>query len=202
VRYCFAHKQIGISGNEIIVELGSGSGKQVEVLKKLYPDLTILCFDLPAQIFLCQSYLSAVLGKDAVVGTDVTLSWKDLSRLEKGRVYCFGNWQLPLVSAMDFDIFWNAASFGEMEPEVVERYLSYVKGRARWVYLLQARHGKETAGRNRVERKTTFDDYDRYLSDYALQEAHEAYEAHRRMSHTGGYFEAVWKLLKSTAVSS
>lgn len=198
VRYCFAHQHIGFRGDEIIVELGSGSGRQIELLKKLYPGLTVLCFDLPAQMFLGQRYLSEALGSDAVVGTDVTLSWKDLSRLEKGRVYCFGNWQIPMVSALDFDVFWNAASFGEMEPGVVQRYLSYITGLTRWVYLLQARQGKETAGKIHVESKTTFEDYDRFLPGYDLVAEHDSYDAHRRVTHTGGYFEAVWKRANAT----
>jgi len=193
LRYCFAHKHISIKGNEIIVELGSGSGKQIEVLKKLYPDLTVLCFDLPAQIFLCETYLSGALGKDNIVGTDVTLKWKDLSNLKKGRVYCFGNWQFPLIKDFEFDVFWNAASFGEMEPEVVENYLFYIKEKAKCIYLLQSRNGKETKGKVHVKKKTTFNDYNRLLSGYLLQEQHDAYEAHRRISQFGGYFEGVWK---------
>lgn len=193
VRYCFAHQHIGFKGDEIIVELGSGSGRQVELLKKLYPGMTVLCFDLPAQMYLGQRYLEEALGKQHVVGTEVTLGWKDLSRVEKGKVHCFGNWQIPMVSAFDFDVFWNAASFGEMEPGVVERYLSYILGRARWVYLMQARQGKETAGKIHVEQKTTFEDYDRFLPGYDVVGEQDAFDAHRRVGHTGGYFEAVWK---------
>jgi len=193
LRYCFAHKNIPIGGSEIIVELGSGSGTQIEVLKKLYPDLTVLCFDLPAQIFLCEAYLSEALGKEKIVGTDATLAWNDLSHLKRGHVHFFGNWQIPLVKDCECDIFWNAASFGEMEPEVVRNYLSYIKGEAKWIYLLQARHGKETTGSVHVQDKCTFDDYGRMLSGYVLQDHHDAYEAVRRLSQSGGYFEAVWK---------
>jgi len=132
VRYCFAHQHINFKGDEVIVELGSGSGRQVELLKKLYPGMTVLCFDLPAQMYLGQRYLEEALGKDQVVGTATTLGWKDLSKIEKGRVHCFGNWQMPMVSTIDFDVFWNAASFGEMEPSVVERYLSMATGGAQW----------------------------------------------------------------------
>jgi len=193
VRYCFAQKHVRFRGDEIVVELGSGSGRQIELLKKLYPNLTVLCFDLPAQMYLCQTYLSEVLGHDQMVTTDRTLGWKDLSRLGKGKVHCFGNWQTPMLRDLDFDLFWNAASFGEMEPDVVERYLSFVTGRASWVYLLQARHGKETSGNaHTVQRKTTFDDYNRFLPGYVVVDAQDAYEAHRKMNHTGGYFEALW----------
>ena len=193
LRYCFAHKYISFSGDEIIVELGSGSGHQVEVLKKLYPDLTILCFDLPAQIFLGETYLSGALGKENVVGTETTLNWKDLSPLKKGLVYCFGNWQFPLLRDLQFDIFWNAASFGEMEPDIVDNYLNYVKGKAQWIYLLQVRYGKETGGGPRVRKAISFDDYNRFLAGYTLQEQHDAFDAHKKIDESGGYFEALWK---------
>jgi putative sugar O-methyltransferase len=192
LRYCFAHKHISFKGDEIIVELGSGAGQQVEVLKKLYPGLTVLCFDLPAQMFLCETYLTEALGAEGIVGTDVTLGWKDLSQIKKGHVHCFGNWQIPLLQNLEFDVFWNAASFGEMEPAIVNNYLSYVKGKAKWVYLLQARHGKETTGKSHVKEPITFDDYNRLLSGYVLREQHDAMQAHKRLSQSGGYFEGVW----------
>ena len=57
LRYCSVQKSIFLKGDEIIVELGPGLGYQMEVLKKLYLGITILCFDLPVQIYLCESYL-------------------------------------------------------------------------------------------------------------------------------------------------
>ena len=194
LRYCFAQRVISMTGDECIVELGSGSGYQVEVLKKLYPDMTILCFDLPAQIFLCETYLTKALGSEQIVGTETTRNWQDLSGLQKGSVHFFGNWQFPLLEPLPIDIFWNAASFGEMEPDVVENYLRYVKGNADWVYLLQARHGKETSGKSHVEKATGLDDYTRFLNGYALCDERDAWHAHRKLKASGGYFEGVWKL--------
>jgi hypothetical protein len=46
---------------------------------------------------------------------------------------------MPLLSDLELDVFWNPASFGEMEPDVVENYLGYLKGDCGWIYLLQAR---------------------------------------------------------------
>lgn len=193
LRYCFAQRVINMAGHECIVELGSGSGYQVEVLKKLYPDMTVLCFDLPAQIFLCETYLSQALGDNQVVGTETTRKWQDMSQIQRGRVHFFGNWQFPLTGSLPIDIFWNAASFGEMEPDVVENYLRYIKGNAQWVYLLQARQGKETSGKTHVETATRLDDYSRFLSGYSLCEERDAWHAHRRLKASGGYFEGVWK---------
>jgi hypothetical protein len=95
-----------------------------------------------------------------------------------------------MIKDIGIDVFWNAASFGEMEPEVVENYLSYVVGNAKWIYLLQARHGKETVGKTRVHRKTVFEDYVGYLSGYSLVDERDARKA---LGHMPGYFEGVWK---------
>lgn len=194
IRYCFAHRYISFTGNEIIVELGSGSGHQIELLKKLYPSLTILCFDLPAQLYLCETYLSEALGKDNIVGTDITLDWTDLSELKEGCVHFMGNWQLPLIKDIKFDLFWNAASFGEMEPHIVENYLSYVKNQARWVYLLQS-VGKELIGKASVKNQTSFEDYNEFMSGYELIKEQQAWNAHKKNLGTNRskYFEAVWK---------
>jgi putative sugar O-methyltransferase len=192
LRYCFAQRHVRLRGDETIVELGTGSGVQVEVLKKLYPDLTVLCFDLPVQLHLCEGYLSEALGTGALVGADRTRDWADLSGLERGKVHFFGNWQFPLLRGFQHDLFWNAASFGEMEPEVVENYLSLVHGGARDVYLCQARHGKETRGRQSVQRPTRFEDYGRLLSGYRLRGEEREFRACRPGSESGGYFQAVW----------
>lgn len=198
IRYCFAQKHIIFKGDEILVELGPGSGYQIEVLKKLYPGLTILCFDLPAQIYLCEIYLSNALGSSICVGTDKTIDWQDLSGIQKGKVHFFGNWKIPLLKNINFDIFWNAASFGEMEPEIVKNYLNFVKENAQWIYLLQARHGKETTGKTHVQEPIILDDYSAMLSGYELKEEHDAWQAHGRLSQSGGYFEGVWKKSIST----
>jgi putative sugar O-methyltransferase len=193
LRYCFAQKYIGFKGNETIVELGSGSGHQVEVLKKLYPHLTILCFDLPGPLFLCEEYLTKALGERSVVGAEIILNFADLSFIEKGKVYMFGNWQFPLLKNYDFDIFWNAASFGEMEPHVVKNYLSYVSDNASFIYLLQAKKGKESFINAGVEKPITFEDYNKMLPEYRLLHDEDAYSAHMKINESGGYFQAVWK---------
>lgn len=193
IRYCFSNKHISFKGDETIVELGSGSGYQIEVLKKLYPNITVLCFDLPAQIYLCEQYLTKALESENILGTDVTLEWEDLSGIKRGGIHLFGNWQFPLLRDFQFDVFWNAASFGEMEPDVVENYLKDIKGNAKWIYLLQARHGKETSGKTHVKKPITFNDYNRFLSEYVLQEERNAWQAQMRLSQSGGYFEGVWK---------
>lgn len=194
VRYCFVQKHLKLRGDETLVELGSGAGFQVEVLKKLYPDLTVLCFDLPAPLYLCEQYLSKALGDSNVVKSSQTLDLTSLDGfIEKGKVHFFGNWKFPLLRTLAFDLFWNAASFGEMEPEIVRNYLSCMEQSCSHVYLLQARNGKESTDSSWVVTPIKFSDYDAMLGDFKLLEAADAFDAHRRISQSGGYFQAVWQ---------
>ena len=194
IRFCFAQQYLNLKGDETIVELGSGSGFQVEVLKKIFPNLTILCFDLPAPLYLCEQYLSKALGADQMVTSDKTLEATDLNTfVQKGKVHMFGNWMFPLLSNYQIDVFWNGASFGEMEPEIVKNYLSYIKNNTEYIYLLQARKGKESSKSAGVVTPITFSDYNHMLEGFRLIKEADAFEANRRMSQSGGYFQAVWK---------
>lgn len=194
VRFCFAQQYLHLKGDETIVELGSGSGFQVEILKKIFPNLTILCFDLPAPLYLCEQYLTKALGENQVVTSDRTLHATDLNAVvEKGKVNMFGNWMFPLLKSYPIDVFWNGASFGEMEPEIVKNYLSYIKDTSQSVYLLQARNGKESSKSSGVVTPIRFTDYNTMLDGYQLVKESDAFEANRRMSQSGGYFQAVWK---------
>ena len=104
-----------------------------------------------------------------------------------------GNWKFPLIKKIKFDIFWNAASFGEMEPAIVKNYLNYVLSSCRFIYLLQARNGKESTKTSGVVTPIRFNDYEDMLTNYQLVKESDAFEAHRKMSQSGGYFQAVWK---------
>lgn len=188
-RYCFVNRAVKFNGDEVIVELGTGSGHQVEVLKKLYPNLTVLCFDLPAQLYVCEKYLTDALGHECIVSSEKGVLWNDLSQLEKGKVHFFGNWQMPLLQGFNFDVFWNAASFGEMEPEVVANYLSFVRG-ARYSYLLQATHGKE---RHRVTKPINFSDYDGWLIGCERIQTDQPWRGFQKVKQSKGYTHAVWK---------
>jgi putative sugar O-methyltransferase len=66
LNYVYCCKYINFDDVKIIVELGSGSGKQIEVIKKLHPDICFLLFDIPPQLYVCEQYLSSVFPDDVV----------------------------------------------------------------------------------------------------------------------------------------
>ena len=69
-----------------------------------------------------------------------------LSGDHKGKILCLG-WKFPMIEEIPVDLFWNASSFQEMEPEVVANYLKFVNRAAKSVYLLEVMGGKEVASK-------------------------------------------------------
>jgi putative sugar O-methyltransferase len=190
IRLCFLNKHLTLNGNEVIIELGSGSCHQIEVIKKLYPNITILCFDLPGPLYLGERFMRGVFGSDQIVSSSECMGWQDLSKVQKGKIHFFGNWQCELVQGFNYDIFWNAASFGEMEPKVVQHYLNIFSPGAKSIFLLQASKGKE---RHRVKDPILFENYDEWVPGFQRIAIEKSYKIHKPMTASGGYLQVVYK---------
>lgn len=115
--------------DKVVVELGSGSGKQAEMLKRAHPNITIILFDLPTQLYVCHQYLSKVFeGEDKIVPYETTRNFSSFSDVVKGKINILPNWKFPILEGVEVDLFWNAASLQEMGPETASQYLEYAKG--------------------------------------------------------------------------
>ena len=53
----------------------------------------------------------------------------------KGKIFICGNWNFPILENVQIDLFWNSASFQEMEPDIVANYLEYINAQANAVFL-------------------------------------------------------------------
>jgi putative sugar O-methyltransferase len=141
--YAYCSRFVDFERLNTIVELGPGAGKQVEVIRKLHPRICFFLFDLPVQTYVCEQYLRSVF-PEAVVGYEETRDLTETPSPEPGKLFIFGNWQFPILkSGAKIDLFWNAASFQEMEPDIVANYLSYVDPRTEHAYLRETMDGKE-----------------------------------------------------------
>lgn len=122
--------------DQIIVEVGPGSGKQAEMLKKAHPDLTIVLFDLPTQLYVCNQYLKKVFeGTDELADYSVSRNYKSFNDIQRGKINILPNWMFPIVAGRSFDLLWNSASFQEMDITTAEHYLKLASG-ASAMYLM------------------------------------------------------------------
>ncbi|WP_353641307.1 putative sugar O-methyltransferase [Mesorhizobium sp. WSM2239] len=170
LRYVYVSRFINLS-RKVIIEIGPGSGKQAHLLKLAHPNCTIVVLDIPPQSYVANQYLSAVLGDD-LIGYDKTRNFSSAADFIPGKVHVLCNWQIEIIRNFKFDLLWNAASFQEMEPDVVRHYLKACS-KASNVYLMETMTGQTvapSAGEHGVLKPTTFETYRSALKNYELQD--------------------------------
>lgn len=197
LEYAYCCRFIDFDRVSILVELGSGAGRQAEVVKRLHHHVTLLLFDIPPQLYVAEQVLKAIFPGEVVSyrQTREITSLAGIARTGRGKIHILGNWQFPLLRELPFDLFWNSASFQEMEPDVAAHYLGVVDPQAESVYLHQMMGGKEVAprkGRHGVLRRTTLEDYRRGLARHTLVDLSEGLLPFRRVSQ-GCYQASFWK---------
>lgn len=174
LQYVYVSRFVSFEKLPVIAELGSGMGRQTEIFFKLHPESAYLLFDIPPQLYVAEQYLNTVFpGK--VVSYNETRDWTDLSNIKPGHIHIFGNSKMPLLATGKVDLFWNSASFHEMEPDVVQNYLKYVDASAEWAYLAENLRGGKRAkapGEMGILDVTTLDHYTAALPSFDLLDKH------------------------------
>lgn len=123
--------RIPIQNDWVVCELGSGLGRNAEIMARLYKDMTLLLFDIPPQLYTANQYLKALFGDRVLPYKEaLEISTNDPQKaLEKirGKICLLPTWKLPEWSHCKIDLFFNSESFQEMEREVVKNYLLLVQ---------------------------------------------------------------------------
>jgi len=171
IQYAYCNQFMDSNKISTIMEIGSGSGKQIEVIKKLHPEICFYIFDIPPQLYVCEQYLSAIFPESVVSYTE-TRKMQSIPENSRGKIFIFGNWKLPEIKGLNYDLFINSASFQEMEPEVVLNYLTYVNRQTnKYIFLHELMEGKNqvySKGSLGVFNPTTIDHYKQGLKRFYL----------------------------------
>ena len=202
LQYVYCYKYIDFNSLKIIVELGSGSGKQVEIIKKLHPDICFILYDIPPQLYVCEQYLKTIFPESVVSYRD-TRAMECFPEDRKGKIFILGTHKFPLIENLKVDLFWNSASFQEMEPEIVANYLKYVNRCVQTVYLREAMAGKEKAKKREkhgVIQQTLLKHYEKYLDNYILIDLSPSIIL-PRMTKGTTYSDSFWKFQKNDKIS-
>jgi len=200
VMYSYCCQFIDFDKINSIMEIGGGSGKQIEVIKKFHPHLTFYVLDLCPQLYVCERYLTEVF-PNSVVSYKET---RDMTRIpdnKEGKIFILGNWKISTLENLECDGFWNSASLQEMEPDIVANYLKYVNSQTtQFVFLHETMGGQTLAkeeGKLGVLKKTTLEDYKRSLSNFVLHDSSIANHLPTLSKYTPYRF-TFWKRKKIT----
>jgi putative sugar O-methyltransferase len=173
---CWLAGRCDLNQIDVVVEIGSGYGGQAEVLKLLYPHLTIVLMDLAPQLYFAERFLTKAFA-DAAVPYRETRAGDWDGTLSPGKVHFLAPAAIADLTPQGRVLFWNAASFGEMEPEVVTNYAGHVSRFADALFLMQFFHGKPPGrpGEGGVLAPSTMATYEAAFPDFdrvALADAH------------------------------
>ena len=192
LQYAYCCQFINFDSIESVMEIGSGSGKQVEIIKKLHPHLSFYVFDIAPQLYVCEQYLSALFS-DSIISYRQTRKMTIAPKPSDNKIFIFGNWKLPELANFKYNLFWNSASFQEMEPDIVLNYLKFVNKQAQYAFLHEAMNGKEIAsakGQHGVLKQTRLEHYKEGLLDFELKDMSESIFLPRQ---EGSYSLSFWK---------
>ena len=195
----FVARHIDLRSIDTIIEIGPGSGKQAEMLMKLYPHLSLGLLDLAPQLYCTERLLSTAFPDRAVPYTE-TRSAPESAAFEPGRVYFFPNSAIERIRPRGRVLFWNTASFGEMEPEVVTNYAGHIARFASALFLMQRFDGKQQGepGKGGVLAQTTMETYQAAFPAYRCVGKDIARRSNLMTpAHEGGkvYHNSFWEKL-------
>ena len=128
-----------------VVEIGAGFGVLGEILLQSNPTTQYVDLDIPPLSAIAHYYLSTVF-PDVTFDSNVDLDATGRLTLQPGgRSACVSSWQMPMLEG-EADLFVNAFSFQEMEPDVVQNYARQIaRLGAGYVVSLNSRRGKPLA---------------------------------------------------------
>lgn len=198
LRYAYCCQFINFDAISVVTELGSGSGKQIEVLKKLHPRLSFLIFDIPPQLYVCEQYLKSVFPND-VISYRETKSLAEIPSPIKGKIYIFGSYKFPILESVKTDLFWNAASLQEIEPETAKHYLRFVNRSATSVYLHEWMSGVKQNDKPVIE--TQLKHYEEALTNFKMIDISPAYIL-PKVKRTENYKDSFWTTEDSPGLRS
>lgn len=148
----FLKQRVDTSKIKTVFEIGGGFGTLGEIILKSDNEAFYVNVDIPPLSRISTYYLSQLFGKEQVLAYEDSRRYDvlDIERIRRNyRCAVICPWQLPKIKG-NFDLFVNAISFQEMEPEVVRNYLRIVqKITKKFILLRNSKLGKKVAKRSK-----------------------------------------------------
>jgi len=132
MRYAYVAEHVNFALVDTVVELGSGAGKQAEVLKRLHPHLTIVLLDTAPALYVAERFLTAAY-------PNATIPYRETREpgcaLVPGHIHFFGNFRVEDIAPIGNTLFWSAATLEEMDPRAIAHYGRAITPVAESLYL-------------------------------------------------------------------
>jgi putative sugar O-methyltransferase len=164
----FLRKNINFNEINSVVELGAGTGLLASALLQFKKSLKYIVVEIPPALYIVQNFLEALGYK--TLGYNDVINLKSLNdiNIDDYQVICLPSWKIGLLQGHKFDLFVNAESFQEMEPELTENYLNKISPQInKYIYLNNSKigHAVGKKGEFGVLKQTGREHYLTFLKD-------------------------------------
>ena len=130
------------------LEIGGGFGVLGEIVLTHDSQATYVELDIPPLHSVASYYLASLVGRENVVLSNEVPATGEIDLTGKSAV--LPSWRMPDVRG-SFDVFVNSFSFQEMEPDVVQNYLSLVAQLdVKYIVSLNSFAGKPSAANHEI----------------------------------------------------
>ncbi len=111
-------------------------------------------FDIPPMVYISGQYLKARYGDRVLTYKDFVNSEKITENDVEGKIVVLPTFFIDRLD-LNFDLFWNTASFQEMTRSVVRNYLAHIIPRCHYIFV-----SSKTVGHKRTKFKQEFDNFE------------------------------------------
>lgn len=136
-----------------VIEIGGGYGVMPEILMRhLDGDIDyFVAVDIPPIVHIQTQYLKAVFPGRVADYREFRDHTKIGSADIAGRILVVPPWMLPRLD-LDYQLFYNSASFQEMEPDIVANYLDTLSERSERIFITSLTDGHKAGARGQKSR--------------------------------------------------
>jgi len=120
-------KHIDFKKIKTVFEIGGGYAANAHLLLSLYPNIRkYLYLDIPPILYVGTQYLKHFFQQNVIDYLTSKYSRKITFKQDNEReIFAICPWQIEKTDA-DIDLFWNSASFQEMEKEIIQNYIDHI----------------------------------------------------------------------------
>lgn len=129
LRFAFCASVVDFEKIDTFVEIGSGSGRSTEIIKRLYPHITCHLFDIGPQLYVANRYLSAALPNQiAPFGA---------SEEQTGKIHFHPHHEIEKFTPQGKTISWATMVYCIMEPNTAKAYFDSLTKFSDYIYLCE-----------------------------------------------------------------
>ena len=175
IQYIWLRQHVDFSKIDVVLEIGSGIGTNIELLLKLHPHLKVILIEIAPQLYFSQEYLAAIFGDEKGCRYSQMKGIKEINHktLGKHMVFCLLPNMIDRIKLEKIDLYFNSASMEEMDLTIVKNYIKYLNNfNTRFVYLMNS---KKALQYEREAGHLGYDEYLKYFTNYEILREEPAY---------------------------